>query len=86
MNKEDFKVVFDAGMKCNELHPDDDSYDSVHFEDAIKKTKSYVSDKRKDYIRKKAILINELSKGFTETEDNAMKAALEMAGYIEELT
>lgn len=26
------KAIFQAGQKCNEEHPDDDSYDEIHFE------------------------------------------------------
>lgn len=43
--------------------------------------------KAKEKMREKATCIFELTKGFTtETNDNAMKAALEMAGYVLELT
>ena len=42
---------------------------------------------RKKHMRKQATTIFELTKGFTgEPTDNAMKAALEMAGYVQELT
>lgn len=42
---------------------------------------------RKKHMRKQATTIFELTKGFTgESTDNAMKAALEMAGYVQELT
>lgn len=39
------------------------------------------------FMRNQATNIFELTKGFTtETKDNGMKAALEMAGYVQELT
>jgi len=36
ISKRDLKVIFDAGIKCKEAHPDDDSYDNIHLEKAIK--------------------------------------------------
>ena len=31
-----YKLFFEAGQKCNELHPDDDSYDEIHFQNTLK--------------------------------------------------
>lgn len=41
---------------------------------------------RRDYMRKQAITIFELTKGFVGEPDNAGKAMLEMAGFVMELT
>ena len=42
---------------------------------------------RKKHIRQQAISVFELTKGFTtEPNDTAMKTALELAGYVLELT
>jgi hypothetical protein len=42
---------------------------------------------RRNYMRNQAVTVFELTKGFTsEPTDNAMKTALEMAGYVLELT
>jgi hypothetical protein len=42
-----FKIVFNAGMKCQEMHPDDDTYDDIHFNDALSKVfKSFPKDAR----------------------------------------
>ena len=32
-----FKLVFNAGMKCQEMHPDDDTYDNIHFHESLNK-------------------------------------------------
>ena len=51
-----------------------------------KKHLSFDDSKRKK-MRKEAISVFELTKGFTtEPTDNAMKTALEMAGYVMQLT
>ncbi len=34
--EKDLKIIFEAGKKCTEDHPDDDTYDEVRFESAIK--------------------------------------------------
>jgi len=33
------KIIFRAGMDCQEMHPDDDSYDKLFIQKAIKKIK-----------------------------------------------
>lgn len=33
--KSTFKKIFNSALKCNELHPDDDTYDSIHFNKAV---------------------------------------------------
>jgi len=40
----------------------------------------------KEYMRKQATTVFELTKGFSGEPDAAMKTALEMAGYVLELT
>ncbi len=46
-----------------------------------------MTEERKKFIREQAIIIQELTKGFTiEPTDNAMKACLEMTNYVLELT
>lgn len=32
-----YRIVFDAGLKCQSLHPDDDSYDNEHFKSVMKR-------------------------------------------------
>jgi len=45
--KKVFRIIFKAGMKCQKLHPDDDTYDDIHFNDALAKVyKSFPKDKR----------------------------------------
>lgn len=34
--REDLLKVFEAGKKCMEEHPDDDTYDDIHFERVLK--------------------------------------------------
>jgi len=42
-----FNLVFKAGMKCQEMHPDDDTYDDVHFNNALDKVfKSFPKEAR----------------------------------------
>lgn len=42
-----FKSVFTAGLKCYEMHQDDDTYDEIHFNNALEKVyKSFPKDKR----------------------------------------
>lgn len=31
------KIMFTSGLNCGKMHPDDNSYDKIHFEKAIKK-------------------------------------------------
>lgn len=51
------------------------------------KVNNTVDKQRKKYMREQANSIFELTKGFTsEPTSNAMKSALEMAGYVQELT
>lgn len=42
------RIMFNAGLKCGKLHPDDNSYDKIHFECAIKKCSKLQDDLLQD--------------------------------------
>lgn len=35
-------ITFNAGVKCGNLHPDDNSYDTLHFHDALKRVNKFL--------------------------------------------
>lgn len=50
--KKIFNIAFKAGMKCNELHPDDDSYDNIHLQEAIDKIIKSLDEAHKREMKK----------------------------------
>lgn len=62
--EQDLKLIFDAGKKCLEEHPDDDSYDNVHFERALNNvspefSKAITESRKPFYVKEAERYINQ---------------------------